>query len=73
MSVGVSGPAGSQIYSIYPSYGNVTILMEMKNNPLFGNMKLEWTFPENMNQEHMILNINKDIEAKFSNFYNQFK
>ena len=47
--------------------------MEMKNNPLFGNMKLEWTFPENMNQEHMILNINKDIEAKFSNFYNQFK
>lgn len=73
VSVGVSGPAGSQIYSIYPSYGNVTILMEMKNNPLFGNMKLEWTFPENMNQEHMILNINKDIEAKFSNFYNQFK
>lgn len=70
VSVGVSGPAGSQIYYIYPSYGNVAIRMEIKNNPLLGNMKMEWSFPEDMNQEHMIEKINKDIEDKFSSFAN---
>lgn len=66
VSVGVQGPAGSQIYYIYPTYGNVTIRMEMKNNPLWGNMKMEWTFPENMDQNLMIEKINNDIENKFT-------
>lgn len=69
VSVGIIGPAGSQIYHIYPSYGNVSIRMEIKNNPIFGNMKMEWTFPENMDQEDMIQNINKGIENKFSSMY----
>ena len=70
VSVGVSGPAGSQIYYIYPSYGNVAIRMEIKDNPLLGNMKMEWSFPEDMNQEHMIEKINQDIEDKFSSLAN---
>lgn len=41
--------------------------MEIKNNPLFGNMKHEWTFSENMNQEDMIRNINNDLENLFRN------
>lgn len=69
VSVGIIGPAGSQIYYIYPSYGNVSIRMEIKNNPIFGNMKMEWTFPENMAQEDMIQNINQGIENKFSSMY----
>ena len=66
VAVGVQGPAGSQIYYLYPTYGNVTIRMEMKNNPLWGNMKMEWTFPENMDQNLMIEKINNDIENKFT-------
>lgn len=66
VSVGVTGPAGSQIYYIYPSYGSVSIKMEMKNNPLFGHLKMEWTFPEEMDQYKMIDKINQDLEVKFS-------
>lgn len=66
VAVGVQGPAGSQIYYVYPTYGNVTIRMEMKNNPLWGNMKMEWTFPENMDQNRMIEKINIDIENKIT-------
>lgn len=72
VSVGVTGPAGSQIYYIYPSYGNVTIRMEIKNNPLLGNMKMEWRFPENMDQEHMIEKINHDIEQHFMSLTNKY-
>lgn len=70
VSVGIIGPAGSQIYHVYPSYGNVSIRMEIKNNPIFGNMKMEWTFPEDMDQEDMIHNINKGIENKLSSMCN---
>ncbi|MDE6278035.1 MAG: hypothetical protein K2M06_08005 [Muribaculaceae bacterium] len=68
VAVGIVGPGGSQIYYIYPSFGNVTVRMEMKNNPVFGFMKLEWTFPENMDQEEMIMKINKGLEEKFTAF-----
>lgn len=70
VSVGIIGPTGSQIFHIYPTYGNVSIRMEIKNNPLFGNMKMQWTFPENMDQEDMIQNINHGIENKISSIYN---
>lgn len=66
LSVGARGAAGSQIYYIYPSYGNVIIKMEVKNNPLICDTKMEWNFPEGMNQEDMLSNINKDIANKFN-------
>ena len=72
VSVGVSG-MGAQIFSIYPTYGNVTITMQIKNNPIMGNLKKEWTFPENMDQEDMIININKDIEKFMSDFSKRFE
>ena len=71
--LGVSGPAGSQIYYITPAYGNVAIRMEIKNNPLLGNQKMEWSFPENMNQEHMIMKMNSDIEAKFKSLMERYQ
>lgn len=73
VSVGVSGAGGSQVFSIYPSYGNVTIIMQIKNNPIMGNLKKEWTFPENMDQEDMIININKDIEKFMFDFSKRFE
>ena len=72
LSVGITGAAGSQIYYITPAYGNVSIRMEIKNNPLLGNQKLEWTFPENMNQEDMIFKMNKDISEQMENLLNRY-
>lgn len=46
-----------------------TVCAYVGNNPIFGNMKMEWTFPENMDQEDMIQNINKGIENKLSSMY----
>ncbi|MDE6033106.1 MAG: hypothetical protein K2G15_03985 [Muribaculaceae bacterium] len=70
VSVGVMGIAGSQIYFISPAYGNVSIRMEIKNNPLFGNTKMEWLFPEDMDQNLMIERIEQDIKLRFMNLYN---
>lgn len=61
IAVGVSGIAGSTIFHIQQTYGNVTIQFEVKNNPIFGHIKKEWTFPENMDQELMIQRMNEDI------------
>ncbi len=65
ISVGVVGPGGSQVYYIYPSYGFVSIRMEIKNNPLLGNLKMEWKFAEDEDQYAMIDKINADIENRF--------
>jgi hypothetical protein len=47
--------------------------LEIKNNPILGNVKREWTFPESMNQEDMILKINNDIEQMMSEFSKRFE
>lgn len=73
VAVGVMNSVSLQIYYIYPSYGYVSIRMELKNNPLFGNMKMEWKFPENMNQTDMIKKMEGDFEDKVLNFINQQK
>lgn len=73
VSVGVSSAAGSTMYYIFPSYGNVTIRMEIKNNPLLGNVNKEWKFPENMNQEDMMFKISSDIEQMMLEFSKRFE
>lgn len=73
ISVGISGTAGSQVFYITPAYGHVSIVMEVKNNPLFGNQKMEWKFPEDMNQEHMLMKMNNDIEEKFKTLIERYK
>lgn len=47
--------------------------MQIKNNPIMGNLKKEWTFPENMDQEDMIININKDMEKFMFDFSKRFE
>lgn len=72
-AVGVSGVAGSQIYYIQQTFGTVTIQMKIKNNPLCGNLDMEWSFPEDMVQEQMIKKINEDIENKMVSLLDRFK
>ena len=71
VSVGMTGAAGSQIYYITPAYGNVSIKMEIRNNPLLGNKTKEWSFPENMDQNKMIQIIENDIKKDMVLFINQ--
>lgn len=75
VSVGASGIAGSQIFYIQAAFETVTIQMEVKNNPLFGDMQLHWSFPENMEQEEMIKvmfrDIEKEINSRLPNNYNE--
>lgn len=65
IALGVTGSAGSQVFYIYPSYGKVSIRMEIKNNPIIGNKRIEWSFPENMSQEDMLKNIDQGIKEKY--------
>lgn len=66
VSVGVSGIAGSTVFFIQQTYGNVTIQYKVKNNPILGEMNKEWTFPENMDQNLMIRRINEDLEKELN-------
>ena len=67
LSIGVSSAAGSTVYYLQQTYGNITIQMKIKNNPLIGNINMEWTFPESMNQRHMIQKIENDIQMRMFN------
>ncbi len=69
ISAGVSGIAGSTIFYIQQTYGNVTIQYEVKNNPIVGFLKKEWTFPENMDQDLMWERMNNDIGMVLQNIF----
>ena len=73
VSVGISGIAGSQVFYIQPTFGTVTIQMKVRNNPLFGNLNMEWTFPESMNQEHMFIKMNDDINKKIQSLTERYQ
>ena len=62
--VGVTGIAGSQIFYIQKTFDVVNIQMKVKNNPLCGNVEIEWKFPENMDQGQMISKIELDVKLK---------
>ena len=68
ISIGISSPAGSTVYYLQQTFGNITIQMKIKNNPIVGNINMEWTFPEHMDQERMIAKIEEDIQRKMFNY-----
>ena len=61
VNVGVSGPAGSQSYFLQQTFGKLTVQIVVKNNPLLGNMTIERSFPDDMDQDEMI---NELMEAQ---------
>ena len=51
INIGISGAAGAQSFLLQQTFGTLTVQIIIKNNPLLGNMKIERTFPENMDQK----------------------
>lgn len=64
--VGVQGVAGSQVFYIQKTFSVVNIQMKVRNNPLWGNIEMEWNFPEDKDQDQIISQINSDIKKKMS-------
>lgn len=54
VNIGVSGPGGAQSFFLRQTFGELTVQIVIKNNPLLGNMTIERSFPENMSQEEMM-------------------
>lgn len=54
INIGISGPAGAQSYFLQETFGSLTVQVVVKNNPLLGNLTIERSFPEDMDQEEML-------------------
>lgn len=72
INVGISGPAGAQSFFLQQTFGKLTVQIVIRNNPLLGNMTIERTFPEDMNQDEMMKELMKaqqsEMEKKLSRY-----
>ena len=72
MNIGVSGPAGAQSFLLQQTFGYLTIQIVVKNNPLLGDMKIERSFPEGMDQELMMAELmetqQKEVMSKINRY-----
>lgn len=70
VNIGISGPAGAQSFLLYQTFGKLTVQIVIKNNPLLGNMKIERSFPEDMDQEEIMKDLiiaqNEEIQKKLN-------
>ena len=70
VNVGISGPAGAQSFLLYQTFGKLTVQIVIKNNPLLGNMKIERSFPEDMDQDEIMKELmiaqNEEIQNKLN-------
>ena len=59
---GVSNYGGTTLFHIQQDLGNKVIIhYEVKNNPVMNPFTLEWTFPDNMDQDEMMTIMSIDI------------
>lgn len=72
VNVGISGSAGAQSFLLQQTFGKLTVQIAIKNNPLLGDMTIERTFPEDMDQGEMIKELMKaqqsEMEKKLSRY-----
>lgn len=61
ITLGVSNVGGTTIFMLLQTFGKITIKWEV-NSPLYGKHKLDWEFPEFMDQEKMLERIANDLE-----------
>jgi len=54
---------GQVIVDIQPSFGNVTVVWNLKNSISHDDCRLEWDFPENQSQQMMIVKMEHDIKT----------
>ena len=62
---GVSNYGGTTLFHIQQSTGNTVIIQyEVKNNPVVRPFQLEWTFPDDMDQDEMMTVMAMDMKKK---------
>lgn len=67
---GVSNYGGTTLFHIQQSTGNTVIIQyEVKDNPVVRPYTLEWTFPDNMDQDEMMTVMAVDIQKKMMQGY----
>lgn len=57
----LSSAGGITAFYLTQTYGNLTVQWKVQS-PLFGMHKMEWTFPEFLDQEKMYNRISNDLE-----------
>ena len=73
LRAGVSNYGGTTLFHIQQSTGNKVIIQyEVKDNPAVPAFQLEWVFPDDMDQDEMMVVISNEIQMKMvSDFGNQ--
>ena len=62
---GVSNYGGTTLFHIQQSTGNKVIIQyEVKDNPVVPSYQLEWTFPDDMDQDEMMAVMAMDMQKK---------
>lgn len=64
INICASSIGGTQAFMLQQTFGSISIQLHVKNNPVFKDFIMEWTFPENMSQELMLKKINDDMLLK---------
>ena len=59
--IALSSAGGTTIFDLTQTFGNLTIQWKI-NSPVFGKHKMEWDFPEFLDQDKMIERIENDLE-----------
>lgn len=70
LRAGVSNYGGTTLFHIQQSTGNKVIIQyEVKDNPAVPAFQLEWVFPEDMDQDEMMIVISNDIQKKMVSYF----
>lgn len=70
LRAGVSNYGGTTLFHIQQSTGNKVIIQyEVKDNPAVPAFQLEWAFPDDMDQNEMMVVISNDIQKKMVSYF----
>lgn len=70
LRAGVSNYGGTTLFHIQQSTGNKVIIQyEVKYNPAVPAFQLEWVFPDDMDQDEMMVVISNDIQKKMVSYF----
>ena len=70
LRAGVSNYGGTTLFHIQQSTGNKVIIQyEVKDNPAVPAFQLEWVFPDDMDQNEMMVVISNDIQKKMVSYF----
>lgn len=70
LRAGISNYGGTTLFHIQQSTGNKVIIQyEVKDNPAVPAFQLEWVFPDDMDQNEMMVVISNDIQKKMVSYF----